>query len=88
MPNKKGKKPASDIAELKKGFIIQVTALMTIAFGLVAALAWNNAIQSFFKDIFGSATTTLPMVIYAVIVTVIAVVVVFYLSRLTAKFNK
>jgi len=66
---------------LKESFIKQVTELMTITFGLIAALAWNNAIQSLFKDIFGTATTTLPMILYALVVTFLAVIVVFGLSR-------
>ena len=33
----------------------RVAALLTAAFGLVAALAWNGAIQAIFKQVFGTA---------------------------------
>jgi len=34
----------------------KLAALITAAFGLVAALAWNEAIQSIFKQIFGASS--------------------------------
>ncbi|HJK65977.1 MAG TPA: DUF5654 family protein, partial [Methanocorpusculum sp.] len=33
--------------------IDKLSALITAAFGLVAALAWNSAIQEIFKEVFG-----------------------------------
>ncbi|HJJ62427.1 MAG TPA: DUF5654 family protein [Methanocorpusculum sp.] len=33
--------------------IDKLAALITAAFGLVAALAWNGAIQAIFAEIFG-----------------------------------
>ena len=39
-----------------KGAVIEkMAALITAAFGLVAALAWNDAIKAIFKAVFGSA---------------------------------
>lgn len=72
--------------EQKKPNLIQelldkLGALVTAAFGLVAALAWNEAIQSFFREFFGPQDTLMPKVIYAVIVTVIAVVFTFFIAR-------
>lgn len=58
---------------MKKQVIEKLAALITAAFGLVAALAWNEAIQTIFKSIFGEASSILAMLIYAVIVTLIAV---------------
>jgi len=40
---------------MKKDVIEKLAALITAAFGLVAALAWNTAIQEIFKRIFGTA---------------------------------
>lgn len=51
----------------------KIAALVTAAFGLVAALAWNGAIQAIFKKVFGTAEGVAPMLIYAVVVTIIAV---------------
>jgi hypothetical protein len=38
---------------MQKEVIDKITALMTAAFGLVAALAWNSAIQEIFRLVFG-----------------------------------
>lgn len=59
----------------------QMSALITAAFGLVAALAWNGAIQSLFRRIFGTADTLNAQVVYAVLVTVIAVAVTMWIAR-------
>ena len=42
---------------VKTEVIEKIAALITAAFGLVAALAWNGAIQTAFKQIFGDAST-------------------------------
>jgi hypothetical protein len=55
--------------------------LMTAAFGLVAALAWNGAIQAIFAEVFGEATTVGPMVTYAVLVTIAAVIATIWIGR-------
>ena len=50
----------------------KMSALITAAFGLVAALAWNEAIKAIFKEIFGTAEAIAPMLIYAIVVTIAA----------------
>ena len=54
--------------------IDKLAALITAAFGLVAALAWNTAIQAVFKEIFGDQSSIPAMLGYAGFVTIIAVV--------------
>jgi len=68
--------------------IEKIAALVTAAFGLVAALAWNSAIQALFKEVFGSAETLVPMLAYAVIVTVIAVIATVWIGKLAEKAKK
>jgi len=52
----------------------QLGKLVTSGLGLVAALAWNNAILELFKKIFGPDKSSLfAMFSYAIIVTVIVV---------------
>ena len=70
---------------MKKEVIVQLTALVTAAFGLVAALAWNGAIQAIFKQIFGTPDSLAAMIIYAVVVTIIAVVVTIQLGKVAGK---
>ena len=68
--------------------IEKIAVLMTAAFGLVAALAWNGAIQTIFKEVFGDSSTIGAMVIYAVIVTIIAVFAVIWIAKAAERQNK
>ena len=66
---------------LKTEILDKIAALVTAAFGLVAALAWNDAIKAIFKEIFGSESTIGPMLLYAIIVTIIAVILTIIVAR-------
>lgn len=70
---------------VKSEIIEKIAALLTAAFGLVAALAWNGAIQAIFKEVFGSAENIPAMLSYAVIVTIIAVIVTIWIGNMAAK---
>jgi hypothetical protein len=70
---------------MKKEIIEKMSTLVTTAFGLVAALAWNSAIQGIFQQVFGDAKGILPMLIYAGVVTIIAVVATIWIGRLAEK---
>jgi hydrogenase-4 membrane subunit HyfE len=65
--------------------IEKMAALLTAAFGLVAALAWNGAILAIFKAVFGSSETIPALLAYAVVVTIIAVIVTFWIARAAEK---
>ena len=73
---------------MRKQIIEKVAALMTAAFGLVAALAWNTAIQQIFKNIFGDQSSVAAMVTYAVVVTTIAVLVIVWIGRVAERSDK
>ena len=65
-----------------KGEVLdKIAALITAAFGLVAALAWNGAIRAIFEAVFGSADNIAAMLIYAVVITIIAVLVTIWIAR-------
>ena len=70
---------------LKQEILDKFGVLVTTAFGLVAALAWNDAIKAIFKEIFGEQSTVVPMLIYAIMVTVIAVILIVIVARAVAK---
>jgi membrane protein YdbS with pleckstrin-like domain len=65
--------------------IEKISALITAAFGLVAALAWNGAIQELFTLFFGEQGTLVAMFSYAVVVTIIAVIATVWIGRAAAK---
>lgn len=69
----------------------QMLTLATAGFGLVAALAWNSLIQTFVEEYVkvwlpagGQITTQL---LYAVIVTLLAVTVTYQLSKVINKLE-
>lgn len=66
---------------LKTEVLDKIAALVTAAFGLVAALAWNDAIKAIFKEIFGAEDAVGPMLLYATIVTIIAVILTIIVAR-------
>ena len=70
---------------LKTEVLDKISALVTAAFGLVAALAWNDAIKTIFKEIFGDESTIGPMLLYAIIVTIIAVILTIIVARAVAN---
>lgn len=71
--------------ELKKEVSNKITALITAAFGLVAALAWNDTIKTLFVTLFGTADNLWAMLAYALIVTLIAVWVTMKIPKWLSK---
>ena len=56
--------------------------LITVALGLVAALAWNTAIQNLFTMIFGEAGGALiGQFVYAIIITLVVIFATIAVSR-------
>ncbi len=51
-----------------------IATLMTTAFGLIAALAWNEAIKAIINEFFSKGSGITGLLVYAVIITIIAVV--------------
>ncbi len=71
--------------------VSQLVTLSTSGFGLVAALAWNNVIQDLVKNYiqtyFPKNAGIISELIYAVLITMIAVTVTYQLSRLAARLH-
>ena len=70
---------------LKIDMIEKMAALITAAFGLVAALAWNDLIKTIFAELFGEAVAIGAMIVYAIIVTIIAVILTITVARAAAR---
>ena len=65
----------------------KLSTLVTAGLGLVAALAWNSLIQEVFKKIFGTQSTIWAQFGYALLVTVIVVVLTLQISRTVNKLK-
>jgi ABC-type uncharacterized transport system fused permease/ATPase subunit len=74
-------------------FLATVVSLATSAFGVVAALAWNQAIQDSLADLQRSSliahlTKAQRELVYALIVTFIAVVIILTLNRIASRIAR
>ncbi len=71
--------------------LTQLITLSTSGFGLVAALAWNDTIQAFVKEFIEPripGSGLLSRLFYAVLITLLAVLITYQLSRLASHFQK
>lgn len=66
-------------------FIQTIITLASSSLGFVAALAWNEAIQAGLQAVLGRDDSLVGLYTYAILATVIAVVVVLFLARLAAR---
>ena len=64
-----------------------IITLVTTAFGLVAGLAWNGAIQKLIEQFIGTGDALPSLFIYAIVVTIIAVIVTVLLARVAGKMG-
>ena len=75
--------------QFRRQFSKQAFKLVTSGFGLVAALAWNElikeAVNIYIKPYFGKSSGLISLAIYAAIVTFLAVLVTYQLSRFAEK---
>ncbi|MEI8143043.1 MAG: DUF5654 family protein [Candidatus Berkelbacteria bacterium] len=72
-----------DKKSIREELIKSMLSLSTAGFGLVAALVWNDAIQTFLKEIIPLGSNGLvSKLIYALIVTTIAVAVTYFLGKM------
>lgn len=79
---------------MRKDVIEKLAALITAAFGLVAALAWNDAIKALFAGPCGAeGAGSLCMLssggpwVYAVLVTILAVFMTIWIGKVSEKAN-
>ncbi|MBU3896666.1 MAG: hypothetical protein KJ697_01905 [Nanoarchaeota archaeon] len=70
---------------MKKEVVEKIATLITAAFGLVAALAWNEAIQGWFKTQTWLASSG-PWA-YAIIVTILAVLITIWIGKISEKIK-
>lgn len=70
----------------------QMLSLATSGFGLVAALAWNNVIQelvnNYIKKFLPTNSGLVSLLLYALIVTILAVLITLQLTHLKEKFER
>ena len=75
----------SKSAAQTRATIQSMITLASAALGLVCALAWNDAIKSAMKSILGEDDSIAGLFTYAILATIIAVVVLLGLAKASAK---
>lgn len=82
----KVKKNLSLGRDFQKEVLKQMITLSSAGFGVVAALAWNEAIQAFVNEYvvryISVGSGIISKFIYAIIITIVAVLVTYQLTRL------
>jgi hypothetical protein len=66
-------------------FVQTMITLASASLGLVAALAWNEAIKGTIQQVFGTDDSLAGLYTYALIATAIAVIVLAILARMASR---
>jgi len=69
----------------RTAYLQTMISLASAAFGVVAALAWNGAITALVTQIFGTGGQIVSLFFYAIIITIIAVIVMVNLGRMAER---
>jgi hypothetical protein len=75
----------SKSAAQTRATIQSMITLASAALGLVCALAWNEAIKTAMKAILGEDDSLAGLFTYAILATLVAVVVLLALAKASAK---
>jgi len=73
--------------ELRAEAVKTFSTLLTSAFGLVAALAWNEAVKDAIDRYIAPGEGLKSKLIYAILVTVLAVAASYQLGKLSAHYK-
>jgi hypothetical protein len=94
MPKTKTAKKQSEKeanSDLSLTIVKQMTTLSSTGFSLVAALAWNNvireAVDSYIKPYISRGSGIISLLIYAILVTILAVTVTLQLAKIEKKLT-
>jgi len=72
---------------VSKEVIDKIADLITAAFGLIAALAWNSAIQALVGQFVQPGSGPIALIIYAIIITGIGVLVTIWIARVAKRLS-
>ncbi|MEM5778438.1 MAG: DUF5654 family protein [Candidatus Aenigmatarchaeota archaeon] len=75
-----------EILKFTKAFRENFATLIISALGFVAALSWNDAIKSAITTLFPAESDLIYKFYVAVIVTIISVVITYFISKLKPKY--
>jgi uncharacterized membrane protein len=71
--------------EIKQQIKRKIVEYIGAALGLVAALAWNDAIKSTIDYFFVTGGGLIAKIVYAILISIIVVTITYYLVRIEKK---
>jgi hypothetical protein len=74
-----------EVSKFTRAFRENFATLIISALGLVAALSWNDAIKSAISTLFPAESDLIYKFYIAVVVTIISVVITYFISKLKPK---
>jgi TRAP-type C4-dicarboxylate transport system permease small subunit len=77
---------AKRAGRFSREFVATVVSVVGTALGVVVALAWNAALTEWFQR-FSEGGRVTALFVYALLVTFLAVLVIFFLGRLARRLN-
>jgi len=75
-----------ELSKFTKAFRENFATLIISALGLVAALSWNDAIKTTIDTLFPAEKNIIYKYYVAAVVTVISVVITYFISKLKPKY--
>lgn len=77
---------------LTSSIVKQLLTLSTSGFGLAAALAWNDTIKTFIEEFvkpyISGGSSLFSQLVYAIVITLLAVLVTYNLTRISKHLDK
>ena len=82
-------KVSKEAQKFRTQFLSELLKLVTSGFGLVSALAWNELIKevidTYLRPFFGESSRLISLLVYAVVVTFLAVLITYQLSKISKE---
>lgn len=78
---------ARKAGRFSREFLVTVISLVTTAFGVVVALAWNTALSAGLTRWFGLKGRVAALFVYALLITFLAVLAIVIMSRLAKRIG-
>jgi uncharacterized membrane protein len=86
MPEKIVEHLKKEVEETRKAFKEKMVTFILAGFGLVASLAWNEAIKSLVDTLLPQKTSALiGKFVYAILITFVVVFISRYLEKISTK---
>ena len=70
-----------EIYRIRDNFKDRVLTIVIASLGLIAALAWDDALKHLFEKLFGGSGTLHEELAYAIMITIVAAAISVYLGK-------